>query len=230
MLTLVAEKREKFGKKLQNRRKAGKLPVVVYGPKVKSTPLFVSTSDFKKLWQNAGESTIISLEMSGGGHDVLIHDVSFHPVSGEPLHADFYALDTSKPIRVKVPLHFEGVAPAVKNLGGVLVKVLHEVEIEVLPKELPHNLTVDISGLSELESHLSAKEIKLPASAGLITGPEEIVVIVETPKEEEIEEAPVDLSAIEVEKKGKTEEEGASGEAPEKEKPGSPKPTKEDKK
>ena len=211
MITLGAQKREQFGKKLHTSRQTGKLPVVVYGPKIESTSLFVDVGTFKKVLEEAGESTIISLKMPKGVHDVLIHDVSIHPVTGDFLHADFYALDVSKPIRVKVPLHFEGVSPAVKNLGGVLVKVLHEIEIEVLPKELPHNLIADISILEALDSRFSASEIKLPVSAKLITDADEIVALIEVPKEEVEEVAPVDLSAIEVEKKGKTEEEETKG-------------------
>ena len=200
MLKLAAEKRAM-------KKTDGNIPVVVYGPKTPSTSLFVKEADFKKLWQEAGESTIISLETPDGNIDTLIHDIQFHPVKGNPIHADFYALDISKPIEVDIPLVFEGIPPAVKNLGGILVKVLHEIKIEVLPKELPHSLVADVSLLAELDSNLTAKDIKLPPSAILKTNPEETVAIIDVPKEEE-EEAPttIDLDSIEVEKKGKTEE------------------------
>ena len=211
MFSLVAEKRS--GGDNQKSRSEGKIPVVVYGPKTDSTSLLVKEGDFKKILQEAGESTIISLDTPDGKIDVLIQDTQFHPVTGTAIHADFYALDTSKPIEVKIPLVFEGIPPAVKNLGGMLVKVLHEIEIEVLPKDLPHNLVADVSGLAELDSHLLAKEIKLPPNAKLITNPEETVAIIDVPKEEE-EEVPttIDLESIEVvDKKGKTEEASEEG-------------------
>jgi large subunit ribosomal protein L25 len=96
-------------------------------------------------------------------------------------------------------------------MGGVLVKVMHELEIESAPKDLPKEIFVDISPLVDFESQILAENIKLPAGVTLITLPEEVVASVYEPKEEKVEEtvAP-DLSAIEVEAKGKKEtEEGA---------------------
>jgi large subunit ribosomal protein L25 len=117
-------------------------------------------------------------------------------------------------LKVNIPLEFEGVSPAMKELGGVLVKVLHEVEIEALPKDLPHNLVADISTLINFETQIKAGDIKLPAGVTLVTEPEEVVALVAEPKEEVIETAPVDLNPIEVEKKGKEAKEGeASAEA-----------------
>jgi large subunit ribosomal protein L25 len=112
------------------------------------------------------------------------------------------------------------VSPAVKDLGAVLVKVLHDIEIEALPKDLPHKLEVDISGLIGFDSVLTAGDIKLPAGVTLKVKLEEVIASVYEPKEEVVEAAPVDLSTIEVEKKGKEAKEGAEGaetaEAPEK--------------
>ena len=96
-----------------------------------------------------------------------------------------------------------------------MVKVLHEVEISVLPNELPHNLTVDITKLEDFESRITASDIALPPSAKLITEAGEVVALAEEPKEEVEEEAPADISSVEVEKKGK--EETAEGEGEKKE-------------
>ena len=137
MLQLVLEKRDTFGKKLFPSRKMGKLPVVVYGSKHKSGSYFVSVKDFKKIWKEAGESTLVSLKEDSKNYDVLIQEVDTHPLSGEPIHADFYAIDINKPVEVKVAVEFVGVSPAVKNLGAILVKVMHELEIEMQPKDLP---------------------------------------------------------------------------------------------
>lgn len=182
--------------------------MVVYGATKESLSLSIDARDFMKVWDEAGESTVVTLETPEGEKQALIHDVAFHPVSGAPLHVDFYAIDANKPVTVTIPVVFEGVSPAVKSLGGVLVKVLHEIEIEVLPKDLPHNLTVDLSKLESLDSRILVKDIVLPGSAKTNTSPEEVVALVAVPKEEVEEVVAPDLSAIEVEKKGKTEEEG----------------------
>lgn len=213
MITLDVEKRDPKAS-LSAIRKAGKIPAVFYGKKEKSTPISLSFPIFEKTLKEAGESTILHLAGVGIDVDVLINDVDLDPVTDKPRHADFYAIEKDKKLEVKIPLEFIGVAPAVKDLGGVLVKVMHEIEIEALPKDLPHKLTVDISTLATFESIIKIKDIKLPAGVSTKAKLEEIVASVYEPKEEVIEEKPVDLSAIEVEKKGKEAKEGAEGAEP----------------
>jgi len=209
MITLMAQTRETFGKKLADARAAGRLPVVIYGSKESTQPLFVDLKEFKKVLSIAGESTLVTLEIGGQKKDVLIHEVAHHPVSGEPIHADLLAVDTNKPITVHVPLVFDGVAPAIKELGGALVKVLHELEIEALPKDLPHDIKVDISVLVTLDSQIHVKDLVLPKGVTTEVDGEEMVALITEAGEEVVEEeGPVDLSAIEVETKGKKEEEG----------------------
>ncbi len=211
MFKLKVEKRD-LKEGLDALRKSGQVPGVFYGPKDPSTPIKVSIADFKKAWKTAGESTVVSLEGNGIEADVLIHDVDLHPVTDMPIHVDFYAIEKGKKLSVDVPLEFIGVAPAVKDLGAVLVKVLHDIEIEALPKDLPHKLEVDISSLVGFDSVLVASDIKLPAGVTLKVKSEEVIASVYEPKEEVVEAAPVDLSTIEVEKKGKEAKEGAEGE------------------
>jgi large subunit ribosomal protein L25 len=211
MFKLNVEKRD-TKESLDTLRKSGKLPAVFYGPKEASTPIKLTQVDFKKAWKTAGESTVISLEGDGIEAEVLIHDVDLHPVTDVPIHVDFYAIEKGKKLTVDVPLEFVGVSPAIKELGAVLVKVLHAVEIEALPKDLPHKLEVDISSLVAFDSVLTAAAIKLPEGVVLKIKPEDVIASVYEPKEEVIEVAPVDLSAIEVEKKGKEAKEGAEGE------------------
>ena len=194
-------------------RQKGVLPAVVYGRKDASTPISVDRKTFEKLYKQAGESSVITLKGLGETKDVLIHDVAVHPVSGEALHADFYAIAAGQTVTVSVPLQFEGVSPAVKDLGGILVKVMHELEIECPPKDLPHSIVVDISKLTELDSQVKVADLKVPASAKLSIDTDEVVAMIDVAKEE-VEEVPAaDLSAIEIsEDRGKKEEEG-EGEA-----------------
>ena len=212
-MKLKADLRDK-AEKLDTLRKAGKLPAVFYGKKEPSTSISISKIDFLKAWQTAGESSVITLETPEGVKESLIHDVDFDPVTGAPRHADFYVFEKGHKVKIDIPLEFVGVAPAVKDLGGILVKVLHEVKVEAMPKDLPHNIEVDISGLMNFDSQVKASDLVLPSGVTLIDSPEEVVALVSQPREEKEEEsAPIDLSAIEVEKKGKddTEAEAAEG-------------------
>ena len=207
MFNIKAEKRD-ASENLDVLRKNGKIPAVFYGFGKDTTSITISNVDFKKVWRDAGESSAVKVNLSGSDIDVLIHEVQVDPVTDEPIHLDFLAIDMKKKIVVKVPLEFTGVSLAVKSGLGNLVKVLHEIEIEALPSDLPHDLSVDISKLETLDDNILVSDIKLPAGVVAITDMSEVVASVVVQVEEK-ESAPVDLSAIEVEKKGKKEEEGA---------------------
>ncbi len=211
MFAIKAEKRD-LDTKLGILRNSGKIPAVFYGAGKETTSVSVSNVEFKKVWREAGESSAVKIAMLDGDINVLIHEVQVDPVTDEPIHVDFLVIDMKKKIQVKVPIVFEGVSNAVKSGIGNLVKVLHEIEIEALPADLPHNLSVDISKLETLENSIIVSDIKLPAGVVAITNSGDVVasIVAQVEEKEEVVVAP-DLSAIEVEKKGKKEEEGAEG-------------------
>jgi large subunit ribosomal protein L25 len=214
MFVIKAKKRDTTVK-LDGLRKGGEIPAVFYGAGKETTSISVPVVEFKKVWREAGESSAIKVGLLDKNIDVLIHEVQVDPITDEPIHVDFLAIDMKKKIRVNVPLVFEGISDAVKSGIGNLVKVMHEFEIEALPSDLPHNLVVDISKLKTLNDQIFVSDIKLPAGVVVINEPTEVVVsVVEQVEEKEEVVAPVDLSAIEVEKKGKKEEEVTEGAEP----------------
>jgi len=223
MLSLDIKKRDmKVG--ADNVRKSGSIPAVFYGPKETSTPIVVDTIQFKKTWKKAGSSSVIILkDEAGNEHESLIHEVDIHPLTDEPRHADFYVIEKGKKVEVAVPLVFEGVSPAVKDLAGILVKVRRDLDIEAAPRDLPQNIIVDISKLALLTDVILAKDLPVPAGVEIKIGADEVIASIAVAKEE-VEEAPtpIDVSAIEVEAKGKEAKEGeapAEAEAPEKKAP-----------
>lgn len=209
MLALKVEIRDKQTK-LETVRKAGKIPAVFYGKKEASTPISIPKVDFLKVWEEAGESSVVTLVTPDGNKESLIQDVDRDPVSGSPRHADFYVFEKGHKVEVELPIEFTGVSPAIKDLGGILMKVLHKLKVEAMPKDLPHRIELDISTLVNFGDQLLAQDVVLPAGVVLKENPEEVVALVSAPREEKEEEvvAPVDLSEIEVMKKGKVEEEG----------------------
>lgn len=210
---LINAKKRTEAEKVDALRKGGELPAVFYGAGKETTSISVPIIEFKKVWRDAGESSAVKISLGEGKDiDALIHEVQVDPITDEPIHVDFLAIDMKKKIKVNVPLVFEGISNAVKSGLGNLVKVLHEVEIEALPSDLPHNLVVDISKLETLNDQIFVSDIKIPSGVVVIDSPTEVVAsIVEQVEEKEEVAAPVDLSAIEVEKKGKKEEEGEAG-------------------
>lgn len=206
MITLDAQARDvKVNPKLI--RKEGLIPAVYYGPGQESAAISVSRTAFEKVFSEAGESTVIALKTPKGSFDALIHDVDVDPVMGDPIHVDFYIVSKDRKVEVDVPIEFVGTAPAEK-LGGIVTKVLHEITVSALPAKLPQHITVDLSALVDMDSNISVADLSLPDGVSVVgLQPTDIIAAMSEPtKEEEVPVAPVDLSAIEVEKKGKKEE------------------------
>lgn len=218
MQELKAKPRTELGKKTNALRRAGFLPAVIYGEGVESQSIAVPYKDFDKVYREAGESTLLTLDVDGKKYNVLIHDLFRDPLKGHSLHADFYAVRMDKVIRTKVPVEFIGESPAVKNEGGILIKVIQELEVEALPQNLPHGISVNISPLSTFESKLFISDIILPKGVKVMADPDDTVVLVEPPRSVEelaaIKEAP---PATEAPPEVKTERE-LKGELKEKEK------------
>lgn len=210
-MELHAAKRTVTGKGVQALRIEGKIPAVVYGAGEESLAIEVSAKDFGKVLKDAGESSIVTLSIDGEVKSVLIHDVDMDPVSNQPRHADFYAVKKGQKVEVEVPIEFTGESAAVKA-GANLVKVLHALEVEAEATNLPHEITIDISVLKNIDDQILAGAVVLPDGVTLVTGSEEVVVLVAAPEEETEEVAgEVDMSQIGIsEERGKKEEEAAS--------------------
>lgn len=201
-ISIEVTKREKGTN--ESLRADGKLPAVLYGPEQDSTPIALDYQNFERTWREAGESTVITLTGLEKDMDALIHDVDVHPVTGKVRHVDFYVFKAGQTITVDVPLEFVGSAPAEKSLGGTLIKVMHELEVEVLPKDLPHQIEVDISAMVDFDSVIHVSDLNLPEGVVPTAEPEEVIVSASRPKtdeemEEESETEDADITSVEVE-------------------------------
>jgi large subunit ribosomal protein L25 len=197
MLSLVAQSRNILGKKVKDIRLKGLIPAVIYGHGVKSRSITVSEKDFKNIFKQAGESSLIDLKIDDGKPvQVLVHDIQIDPLTNIIQHVDFYQVKTGEKITVEVELKFTGESPAVKELGGVLVTPLNKLKIECLPKDLVHEIEVNISNLKTFEDIIRIKDLTLPASIKVLGSADEVVALVESPRAEEelkaLEEKPVE--------------------------------------
>lgn len=207
MVILTAQPRQERGKRVKHLRTAGILPVVLYGEGIETQPLSVLFKDFEKAYQEAGESTLVTLTVDGAAYTTLIYDVAYDPLRGAPIHADFYAVRMDKTIRTKVPIEFFGESPAVKNEGGILVKVIQELEVEALPNNLPKELRVDLGILASLESKLFIRDIPVPAGVRIFANADDRVAVVEPPRSEEELKATLGTTAEPAVTEVKTEQE-----------------------
>jgi large subunit ribosomal protein L25 len=192
-------------------RREGFIPAVLYGHNVESTNLSVPSNEFEKLFRKAGESTLIELTTEDGKvHNVLIQEVQRHFLTTKPIHVDFLQVNMTETLKATVALEFIGESLAVKAEGGVLVKVLNEVEVECLPMDLPHNIEVDISAIKNFSDHITVKDLKVSSKVKILTDGDEVVAKVQPPRNVEAEltpTEPVDISQVEVVSKEKKDEE-----------------------
>lgn len=210
MSIISIEKRTERGRNLAGLREQGKLPAVFYGPKDESEAITISQGEFDRVLRTEGETSVLTLKGDGIEKDVLIHSVQVNPVTQRVEHVDFYVIDKTQKVTVSVPLEFEGESPAVRNLGGILVRVLHEVEIEVLPTEIPAHISVDISKLTDFDSVIHASDLQIPEGVTLLVEPEEVIALTEEPREEEPEEPEEEASIEDIERVGEDREEDES--------------------
>jgi large subunit ribosomal protein L25 len=208
MITLTAKIRKDTGKKVKKLREKGIVPGVLYGPKVQSCHLEVDQKEFDKVYSKAGESSLISLEVDKKKFLVLIHQVQLEPISSRPIHVDFLQPSLTEEITAHVLLVIDGEAPAVKDLGGTLIKNISEIEVKALPEKLPHEIRVDVTSLKSFEDSIMVKNLILPEGVKILKEPDEIIAFVSSPQkiEEELEK-PIGGEVEEVEKVEKEKKE-----------------------
>lgn len=215
-ISLNVKKRIETKKKTSHLRKRGVIPAVVYGHKIDNLNISVLESEFRKVYNAAGESTLIDLLVENAAHPVkvIIQDVQLHPVMGDYLHVDFHQVNMKEKLHTNISLKFVGEAPAVKSSGGVLITNKNSIEVKCLPTDLIHEIEVDLSHLKKLEDSIRVKDLNVPKTIEVLDLSDEIVAIVtesKTEKEAEATNVPVDTK-IEPEVIGKKEKESADAE------------------
>jgi large subunit ribosomal protein L25 len=205
-MTILQAKKRDISKNLDSIRAEGGIPAVFYGGKKEAGSVVIDGRQFEKVYNEAGESHTISLDIDGSKVDVLIHEVQRHPVSNMPVHIDFLIVDMNKPIEVAVELTFVGESPTEK-IGGTVVKVMHEVEVRGLPSAIPNGIEVNLEMLATMDAVIHLKDLVIPKGVEFVNELESVVASIGTQKEEVEETRSLEeqLAGIEVEKKGKEE-------------------------
>lgn len=185
-VNLSSQTRAIFGRKVKALRKKGIIPANVFGKKIDSQSVQLNALDFKKAFDTAGETGLINLTVDDSkSHPVLVSAVQVHPVTNQVIHVDFHQVDLKEKVTATVPIELIGEAPAVKELGAIMVNPISEVSIQALPSDIPNRFELDISSLTELGSMLTVGDIKIDSSKVTIeTSPEEPVVLIQEVKAE----------------------------------------------
>ena len=206
-MELTAQKREIFGKKVSTLRKKGIIPAELYGHGIENLHLSVPVKEFSRAFKEAGESTILKLKVEGGKEfNVLIHDIERNALNDEISHIDFYSVKMDEKLKTRVLLEFIGESLAVKEKNGILVKAMHEIEIEALPADLPHHILVDLSKISEIGGSIFVKDLDFGKGVKVLVEPETVIAtVVEQKVEEEVAAPAVNVEDIKVESEEKKE-------------------------
>jgi large subunit ribosomal protein L25 len=214
--TLEAVKRTDKGKNEARRLRAkGRIPAVVYGAeKGKAVEIAVDPKTLLRiLHSESGVNTLIGLQLDGGNTRVLVKEYQVDPIDHKLLHADFYQVAMGRTLTVTGPVVLKGEAKCVKQQGGIVDFVNREIEIEVLPGDIPENITVDISELM-LHEGVRVRDLQTEGSRWKATSDADMMIVhVVAPRAEEAPAAAETVAAAgaaapaepEVIKKGKVE-------------------------
>jgi len=211
-VTLKANHRNILGKQVSAIRREGKLPAVIYGHHIEPVSIELNLKDTTRSLTGLAPSALITVDVDGTTHKVLVREKQRNKITGVLLHVDFLAVSMKEKLRSEVYLEIVGVAPAIKDFDGVLVSGTDEVEVECLPQDLPERITVDISGLAKIGDGIYIRDLAVPEGVKILDDPDTMVALITAQAAEEVEVAPVAEEVVteepEVIEHGKKEEEG----------------------
>lgn len=213
-IQIPAQNRTSLGKNVTALRTEGFIPAIVYGNGFENQSVQVLKSDLLKLGNHPSSSTIFELKMPDGSFQVLLHDYQKHVLSGDFLHIDFLRVNQNKKITAEVPVELTGESPVVKELGGVLVTGIHEVEIRALPADLPERIMVDLSMIKEFNTPIHVRDLALSAKVEVLSSLDAVIAsVTRLQSEQETGDGPVSIVPDSVKEEAKVA-------APDKEKKG----------
>lgn len=215
-LSLKAEERTVFGKKVKNLRKGGKLPAHVFGKGIETEHISVDEAIFLKIYSSARETGLINLAIGEEKiRPVLIREIQYHPLAGTPIHIDFYQVNLKEKVTVPIPIVLIGDDPESVHTGEtVILQTLNEVSVEALPTDLIENIEVNIGALKNIDDTISVGQLSYDRDKlTVLAEPDEVVVKLAPAVTEEMkalleeQEAEAQSAATEVEAaEGETEE------------------------
>jgi large subunit ribosomal protein L25 len=196
---LSAQKREGAGKGVARKlRAAGQVPAVLYGQGTDPVSLTLNAREAEKVFASVSvENTIIDLTIEGDDTvQTLVREIQAHPFRHEILHVDFLLLKRGVSVELDIPVHLAGTARGVRNDGGLLDHVLHDIKVRCIPSLIPDAAELDVSDLGIGDS-LHVSDIRLPEGVQILTEGEVLVCSVQPPRlGEEGEEAEEEVDEV----------------------------------
>jgi large subunit ribosomal protein L25 len=191
-IVLKAAKRNVVGNKVGALRRQGKLPAVLYGHRIETTPILLDAFEGAQTLSHLTSSSLVTIDLDGKQYLAQVREKQRDIIKNRLVHVDFQIVSLTEKMRTKVGIELTGTAPAVKNFNAVIHNVLTALEVECMAQDLPKRIAVDISSLAELGDSVHVRDLVLSEKVKILTDPEEVVAIATASKQEEISvEVPV---------------------------------------
>jgi large subunit ribosomal protein L25 len=196
-VALKATKREVLGKKVGALRRAGKLPAVLYGHRIETTPISLDAHEATLRLSHLTTSSLVMVDLEGTEYPALVREKQKDYLKNRLLHVDFQVISMTEKVNTKVGIELTGTAPVVKEFSAVIVTVLNELEIECMPQDLPARVVIDISGLTEIGAAIHVRDVVISDKVKILDDPGETIVVASATREEKavVEEVPAEEEA-----------------------------------
>jgi large subunit ribosomal protein L25 len=178
---LKAQPRTIVGKQVKSLRRGGRLPAVIYGRNFEPVMITLDLHESTLILPTLTSSHLVTVDVNGVKHNVLVREKQRHAVTSGLLHVDFLEVSMTEKLRAEVMIELSGDAPAVKNYNGVIVTGIEELEVESLPSDLPERVVVDLSVLKEIGDAVHVRDIQFPPAVTVLTSGDEMIVLVAAP-------------------------------------------------
>jgi large subunit ribosomal protein L25 len=185
-VVLKATKREVVGRKVGALRRQGKLPAVLYGHRIETTPILLDAYEGSQTLSYLTSSNLVTVDLDGKQYLAQVREKQRDYLKNRLVHVDFQILSLTEKMRAKVSIELTGTAPAVKNFNAEIHTGLNALEVECIPQDLPERIVVDISGLTKLGDSIRVRDVVLADKVEILADLEEVIAIATAPRKEEI--------------------------------------------
>jgi large subunit ribosomal protein L25 len=195
-IVVEANRRKIVGKRVKALRREGRLPAIMYGKHVDTIPVVLDLRDATKTLGGLSPSALIQIHLDGEEYFALVREKQRDVLRGTLTHVDFQAVSLTETVRAEVAIDLVGESPAVKDMGGILVTNVEQLDVEALPRDLPERIEVDVSHLEDIGDAIYVRDLSLPESVTVFAEPDDVIVVVTLPAEE-IEEEEEEVEVVE---------------------------------
>ena len=187
-ITLKLQLRETLGKKVKALRRAGITPVHLYGSGTSPRSLQCQSQELVKVLTRAGGNTAVSITIDGESdeHLAFVREIQWNPIRGDLFHVDFLRTEATQLVSAEVPVALIGDSPGARQISGTVVQQLRTISVEALPLDMPQDIQVDLSVLTEPDGVIRAGDIPMPSNATLLTDANEVIARIEAARVEEV--------------------------------------------